>query len=297
MQLPPSTAGILAAVVVVLVVLMALTIAKMGVYATMARRPTEEVSAIFRQKDIEVVISRYEESLDWLLQQPYRHFLPNIVLYNKGSSAIPREIATAVKAVVPLPNIGRCDHTYLHHIVTGLKNGTLAGTTVFLTASAYDLPTKRYMARRIFQSLWNPTIIRPILEHRILYETFREFSLDKYVVTHPGNRKANPETAMTPAHIRPFGPWLATLYESVLGPGCAIRTMKAPLFMYGVFVGTRDNIARTPLTLYERLLQEVSAGSNPEVGHYIERLWGALVFGVLPEKPVASIPTPVQTET
>lgn len=279
-----STLGILIAVVIVLVLVMALTIAKMGVYAKMAKRPTEEVNAIFRRKDIEVVISRYEESLDWLLQKPYRHFLPNIILYNKGESAIPREIATAVKSVVPLPNVGRCDHTYLYHIVHGLRKGTLAGTTVFLTASTYDLPNKRYMAKRIFQSLWNPTIIRPILEHKILYEEFRGFTMEKYVVSHLGNRKMNPETIATPAHVRPFGPWLATLYESVLGPDCGIRTMKAPMFLYGVFVGTRENIAKTPLQLYERLLEEVGVSSNPEVGHFIERLWGALVFGVLPEK-------------
>jgi hypothetical protein len=285
-----STLGILIGVVVVLVLVIALTIAKMGVYAAMAKRPTEEVNAIFRRKDIEVVISRYEESLEWLLQKPYRHFLPNIILYNKGATPIPREIAMAVKRVVPLPNVGRCDHTYLYHIVSGIREGTLAGTTVFLTASTYDLPNKRYMAKRIFQSLWNPTIIRPILEHKILYEEYRGFFLDKYVVSHMGNRKVNPETAMTPAHIRPFGPWLSTLYESILGPDCGIRTMKAPLFLYGVFVGTRENITKTPLALYERLLEEVAVGSNPEVGHYIERLWGALVFGVLPEKATSLRP-------
>lgn len=287
-----STLGILVAVVVVLVLVMALTIAKMGVYATMSSQGTEEIHGIFRRKHIEVVISRYEESLDWLLQRPYRAFLPNIILYNKGASAIPREIATAVKAVVALPNVGRCDHTYLYHIVNGIKHGTLSETTVFLTASTYDLPNKRYMAKRIFQSLWNPTIIRPVLEHRILYEDFRDFKMDKYVVSHPGNRKLNPETALTPAHVRPFGPWLATLYETVFGPTCAIRTMKAPVFLYGVLVGTRENITKTPLLLYELLLQESAVGSNPEVGHYIERLWGTLMFGVLPDVPVMPSPSP-----
>jgi hypothetical protein len=277
--------GVLVGIVVVLALLMVLTIAKIGVYSTMANRPLEEINAIFRRKDIEVVISRFEEPLDWLLQQPYRHFLPNIVLYNKGSSPIPREIASAVKAVVPLENLGRCDHTYLAHVVRGLKEGTLAGTTVFLTASTYDLPNKRYMARRIFQSLWNPTIIRPVLEHTVLYDAFRTFQMDRHPTAHEGNRRANPETALTPSAIRPFGPWIVDLYESVFGPGCGVRTMKSPVFLYGVFVGTRENIQKTPLALYERLLKEVAVSSNPEVGHYIERLWGTLMFGVLPEAP------------
>ena len=282
--------GVLIAIVVVLATMMAITIAKIGLYSSMATRPLQEINAIFRRKDIEVVISRYEESLDWLLQQPFKHFLPNIVLYNKGTSPIPREIATAVKAVIPLENVGRCDHTYLLHVVRGLQKGSLAGTTVFLTASTYDLPNKRYMARRIFQSLWNPTIIRPILEHAVLHDAFRDFKLDKHPVSHLGNRKANPETLLTPAAIRPFGPWLVDLYESVFGVGCGVRTMKSPIFLYGVFVGTKDNIQKTPLAMYERLLQEVAVSSNPEVGHYIERLWGTLMFGVVPEAPVLSAP-------
>ena len=73
----------------------------------------------------ELVVARYTESLNWLRRVP-RAF--RVTVYDKSDA--PEE------NVLPLPNIGREAHTYLHHIVERYNN--LAPLTVFCQGKPFD---------------------------------------------------------------------------------------------------------------------------------------------------------------
>ena len=77
-------------------------------------------------KNIEIVISRYNENLEWLNYEPFNKY--KNIIYNKG----PNDdfCKTNNIKVFNLENIGRCDHTYLFHIIENYDN--LADITVFL---------------------------------------------------------------------------------------------------------------------------------------------------------------------
>ena len=73
---------------------------------------------------LELVVARHEEDLAWLRRVP-REF--TITVYNKGP-ALPR--------CIPLPNIGREAHTFLHHLTE--RRDTLADLTVFVQGRPFD---------------------------------------------------------------------------------------------------------------------------------------------------------------
>ena len=47
----------------------------------------------------------------------------------------------------------------------------------------------------------------------------------------------------------------------------------------GCFAVSRDTVLRRPREFYEALLAELAAHKNPEIGHYMERLWCAIFSG------------------
>jgi hypothetical protein len=76
----------------------------------------------FDYKDINIVISRYNENLDWVL--PYNDIS---IIYNKGDNNIPY-----FSNKFDIQNIGREGHTYLYHILNQYCH--LSNRTIFLQA-------------------------------------------------------------------------------------------------------------------------------------------------------------------
>lgn len=70
--------------------------------------------------NLQVVIARYNEPIEWASGF-------NTVLYNKGSF---------LEGSIPLENIGREAHTFLHHIVT--RYDELAEYTCFVQGNPFD---------------------------------------------------------------------------------------------------------------------------------------------------------------
>jgi hypothetical protein len=73
---------------------------------------------------IELVVARHTEDLAWLRRVP-----PGVAVtvYDKGSGT---------PNALPLPNLGREAHTYLHHLAE--RHDSLADTTVFVQGHPFD---------------------------------------------------------------------------------------------------------------------------------------------------------------
>ena len=65
-------------------------------------------------KTVQLVISRYNEDLEWLKEFPFTLFT-DIIIYNKGVNN--EFYHPDVVKMVRVKNVGRCDHTYLYHII------------------------------------------------------------------------------------------------------------------------------------------------------------------------------------
>jgi hypothetical protein len=84
---------------------------------------------VVTKQDVEIVLARYNEDVSWCDQ--YKSL---VTIYNKGEDDLKYDS-------LPLPNVGREGHTYLHHVVQNYEN--LADWTVFSQASE---PTWGYAA-------------------------------------------------------------------------------------------------------------------------------------------------------
>lgn len=217
---------------------------------------------------VDLVIARYEENLSWL---PKVFLFRNVWIYNKGSKLLPKHVLPHnlddhnVK-VIHLENLGRCDHTYLYHIVHQYDN--LADVTIFLPGSSTmntKLPKVVQTIQKAFQT--ESSVFVNAVQVNDVRRDIYQFTLNTYTATCQQNAAQNPESNLFPAKIRPFGKW----YESYLG------SEPYPYLMYqGIFAVSRDHIKNRDVSLYQRLMDEVGEHSNPEVGHYIERIWMAL---------------------
>ena len=64
-------------------------------------------------RTVEIVVARYNETLGWLNEYPFNQF--KYIIYNKGDNYT--FVKTGVQQIINLENVGRCDHTYLYHII------------------------------------------------------------------------------------------------------------------------------------------------------------------------------------
>ena len=99
----------------------------------------------FNNSNVDIVISRYNESLDWITEQPFNGY--NITVYNKGSNTN-FEKPQNITRIVHLDNVGREGHTHLYHIVNNYDN--LAEITVFLPGSC-NMQNKKNKAKTILE--------------------------------------------------------------------------------------------------------------------------------------------------
>lgn len=209
-----------------------------------------------------ICVSRYNEDLSWTTEYPFHQF--SYIVYNKGINENFEK--KHVAKVVSLPNVGRCDHTYLHHIVTHYPN--LPSTVVFLPGSTEMSYKKRVATKLLLSILQKKRAFFVGCETESIYKEFLDFSQDEYCCQNQNNQSLNSETLVHPCPQRPFGNWFLRHGFHDVGIYC----------YYGIFSVDKRDILQHPLSRYKQLLAELAVHSNPEVGHYTERAW-ATIFG------------------
>ena len=87
--------------------------------------------------NVDIVVARYNEKVEWFGNSMFANH--RVICYNKsldGPDMLGWDHRTAPTHVYNIENVGRCDHTYLYHIVNNYDQ--LADVTVFLPASCLD---------------------------------------------------------------------------------------------------------------------------------------------------------------
>lgn len=237
--------------------------------------------SLFKRTDprlVEVVIARYAENdFDDILQMIPTSFL--ITIYNKGDDDIILPDTGHTIRVFKLPNVGKCDHTYLHHIIDNYDGKMLAGVTLFMVASVMDnsifSKTKKFKTVLDAVKRTNTSAFPSEAPYSQVGVDDYNFKKDNYVSTNKKNQVKNPERALKLSPSRPFGKWYKTVFKNLDTPTSTLITWN------GIFAVDREHIHQRPLSLYKKLIKYVNDHSNPEAGHYLERAWTS-VFHPLP---------------
>lgn len=223
-------------------------------------------------RQVEVVIARYNEpNIEILFSKIPKEY--KITIYNKGPKdnlVIPDHEASRIN-VIDLPNVGRCDHTYLHHIVKNYNSG-LSDVTIFIVASALDdsMYKKSAKLKVVLDSVSRSyTSVFPVVKP-VKLEKLYNFNLVNYTATNKANKDLNPQSTLQLCPIRPFGKWYEEVFKGFEVPELI------PVNVNAIFAVDKLHIKNRPLSLYKKLLSYVDSHSNPEAGHYMERSWTTL---------------------
>jgi hypothetical protein len=215
---------------------------------------------------IEIVIAQYNEKIDFVEKPPF--LAHNIIVYNKGPST--PTCPDCVK-IETLSNVGKCDHTYLYHIIHNYDN--LADVTVFLSGSCmmHGLKQKKTLKTiEYVEKTRNSVFIGK--GYNNVYKDLYGFKLNQYLTANRENQLLNNDTSLKPCKIRPFGKW----YNSLFG------NLKTTLVDFtSIFAVSRNHIHQHSKSYYENLISFIDNDISPECGHYIERSWVA-VFDPIP---------------
>ena len=194
------------------------------------------------KKNIELVISRYNEDLEWLNTEPFNKY-PNII-YDKG---VNDNFITnnKTKNVVKLKNVGRCDETYLNHIIRNYDN--LADITIFLPGSV-NITTKKIKVKLLINEIEkHQDTVFIATKYNNVKNNLYNFSLSKYKATDKNNSKINPESKLELAMIRPFGKW----YEHHFKHDIQYVSYQ------GILGISKQDILNHPKSYYENLIVEL----------------------------------------
>ena len=235
---------------------------------------------------IEIVVARYNESLCWLNEYPFNQF--EYIVYNKGDNDTFEK--NHVKQIVTLENVGRCDHTYLNHIIENYER--LSDITVFFTGSIDTIPHKKTKAIRILDNIIKSNYSKAYFigtYHTCLKTNYQDFTLDYYTCSNSDNFSKNGESKLYPCKLRPYSMWYNYFFGNTT---CHWSTMG------GIFSIDKRDVIQHPKQKYLNILQTVNTHSNPEAGHYIERSWGAIFFPLIhtikhSETPMVTRETPM----
>lgn len=211
----------------------------------------------------QLVISRFNENLEWLKNPPFNDFT-NIVIYNKGDNDNYYKPKKSIQ--IKLKNVGKCDHTYLYHIIQNYDKLPIG--VVFLPGSA-DMSSKIYKAiqtTNLAITHKKSAMVCTIFEN--VQKQLYNFVKEDYKTAYEANHNKNSITKTTKAKIRPFGKWFYTKFGNLVSTHVTFG---------GIFAVSKSHIENRPKIFYENLLSELNY-INPEVGHYIERSWEAIFY-------------------
>lgn len=223
---------------------------------------TKEVEFI---KDVDIVVARYNESLEWMNEYPFSLF--HYTIYNKG----PNEnfLKKEGNHVISIPNVGRCDHTFLYHIVNNYSTSNLKQITIFLPG-CIDMPNKKTKAKNMLERiLQSNKAYFPAEKCSSLYNMFKYFQLSHWKSSYNKNHSLYKSTYVSPAKLRPYGKWYKYHFGNKHVSFYCINS---------IFSLDKRDIEKYPLIRYEYFCRLLATHPHPEACHYMERSWGAL-FG------------------
>lgn len=207
---------------------------------------------------LELVVARYNEELNWLRKVPKTI---RVTVYDKSGDTVRYPNA------LPLPNVGREAHTYLHHIVSRYDN--LGDWTIFCQGKPFDHAYDFHHRLRAMSA--DP-------------DSIGEFGWIGHIIDTDDDRGQRLFTTWS-KNDDGRGLDLAGFHRALFGTdgGSAVRPALYPFVLGAQFIVHRDVIRQRPRSFYEHALT-VSV-TFPDAAHCYERTWNR-VFGQVGIDPV-----------
>lgn len=190
-----------------------------------------------------LIVSRYNEDIDWISE------FDRFQIYNKGLDDISLNS-------IPLPNVGRESHTYLHHIITNYDN--LDDIMIFSQGryrDHFDFSPKEF--KKIMTNIWNNGFSASShwLQHGHYHSNREDFCFYEGLCDFPGD-----------SNLISLKEW----WESTTGESYVVSEN---VFFKGIFSVSKKFIMKRSLESYKRIYLSLCSMNNPVEGHFCERSW------------------------
>lgn len=175
--------------------------------------------------------------------------------------------------IIPLQNVGRCDHTYVYHIVKQVYLNPTAPYLMFLK----DRTHRDISLDWLVQRFRNPPNTFSGVAGGILnsWEGGADFRhAHPYYTLHDQNQ--NRDTFLTaPEFLQPLHAWMQAILQD---PEFPKDGYAAPQYK-GIFMVPSEQVKRISRDVWIRAGISLCYGRNIETGHYMERVWATLLGG------------------
>ncbi len=244
---------------------------------------------------VDLVVSHYRDSLEWT--HALRPHLTRTFVYDKRDIAGKHDGAIGVYpsealTIVSRANVGKCDESYLYHIVTHWDD--LADWTVFSVDAPHDRMHEVSM-EGAFPSTPDLSFLGIPQEYAKDIPTFASLRVPRLWK----GRDWDPVTGRLNWHQwgsirdRNGTNWKDRYESGIITPAALsfVEWMRKyighdpngpdwPGYAPGGIMGVpRRAITYLPKAFYERLRDQLSHAIEPEEGHYMERSWTAIFVG------------------
>ncbi len=222
------------------------------------------------KKNIDLVISWYNEDLSFLLNDEFKKYRDefNIIIYNKGPKIENKELNN-LGLIIDLPNVGRECHTNLYHIIENYNE--LAEITIFLPGSFYSMNHKKPRSMKTLNMVLEKKhgIFLVEKSDKPIREQFADIIMDVYESSSHENKKImnKSQHQIKKSPERPFKKWFIKNF-----PNNDIN-----IYSYNcIFAVDKKDIIKNNIQTYQNLIKYLDDHTNPEVGHFMERSWCAI---------------------
>ena len=211
----------------------------------------------------EIVVSRYSEKLDWILNIDSS---VSVVVYNKGEDNLSPEVVSRTNKIKSLPNVGREGHTYLTHIIDNYDK--LADITFFTQGHPHLLGR----SIKSFLDIKNSHEKRSVMKlqtnkksvgHIFYHDNAKPPEHCKLAFTRRWKQTQKSKHTLHDywnTHVN---------YTFPLKEQCK--------FSYNAtFSVTKSYIQNYKIPYYEKLKTSLEYHVAPEEGHFLERAWGTI---------------------
>ena len=217
------------------------------------------------QKSIEIIISRYAEDLKWTTEYPFNKY--KYIVYNKGENE-EYEKQNILRSY-NIKNQGKCDHTYLYHIVHNYDN--LSDIVVFLPGCINESYFKFSKAKILFELIEKYNEAFFIVDYHTtntILDEYYYFKVDDYKSMTKSNLEQNEEINFRTSKIRPFGKW----YEQSFNYD--IHNVS----LFGIMSVNKKDVYNHSKQYYYDFMKSLEGAVNDELSHYFEKSWEAVFF-------------------
>jgi hypothetical protein len=227
------------------------------------------------QKKIYIVVSHCMFSLDWLPKYIEGFNITSIHIISKCGEEVKGAPDSAVVHV--LPNVGRCDHSFVYFITTILAGKHRESIAVFLKD---QISSSNHLGSHL----------RSFKDLVSLASSSNGFAClsEKYLRRLPRASAYHDKHALLKFHMSgyrnkyeggsvPFKSSYANLGEYLESLNAIPSQDVVPVCYGGVFAASVENIYKINIEVWEKMEDTLTRGDNIEEGHFAERSWAALL--------------------